>query len=61
MRKGSGCRLGKEGMGVVKGGEEKEVVFWMRDPKSGNWIPENHLNDDLDAAQHRDKFLSKKL
>ncbi|KAL3723551.1 hypothetical protein ACJRO7_035686 [Eucalyptus globulus] len=38
---------------------EKKKVFWMRDPKSGNWIPENHF-DKVDAAELREKFLSKK-
>lgn len=40
------------------GAVEKEV-FWMKDPKTGNWIPETHF-DDVDAADLRAKFLSKK-
>ncbi|RDX79712.1 hypothetical protein CR513_39833, partial [Mucuna pruriens] len=36
----------------------KEEIFWMKDPKSGNWIPENHF-DEVDVAELRDKFLSK--
>ncbi|MCD9640288.1 hypothetical protein HAX54_025491 [Datura stramonium] len=36
-------------------GVEKDI-FWMRDPKTGNWIPENHFNT-IDAAELRDKFL----
>nr|XP_018633657.1 protein SENESCENCE-ASSOCIATED GENE 21, mitochondrial-like [Nicotiana tomentosiformis] len=39
---------------------EKSVgkeIFWMRDPKTGNWIPETHFND-IDAAELRQKFLS---
>ncbi|KAF8027478.1 hypothetical protein BT93_E0398 [Corymbia citriodora subsp. variegata] len=39
--------------------EEKKKVFWMRDPKSGNWIPESHF-DVVDVAELREKFLSKK-
>ncbi|KAF8027477.1 hypothetical protein BT93_E0397 [Corymbia citriodora subsp. variegata] len=39
--------------------EEKKKVFWMRDPKSGNWIPESHF-DKVDVAELREKFLSKK-
>ncbi|XP_018718144.1 protein SENESCENCE-ASSOCIATED GENE 21, mitochondrial-like [Eucalyptus grandis] len=39
--------------------DEKKKVFWMRDPKSGNWIPESHF-DKVDAAELREKFLSKK-
>ncbi|KAK4365656.1 hypothetical protein RND71_013536 [Anisodus tanguticus] len=38
-----------------KGVENKEI-FWMRDPKTGNWIPETHFNV-IDAAELRDKFL----
>ncbi|CAK9144673.1 unnamed protein product [Ilex paraguariensis] len=34
-------------------------VFWMRDPKTGNWIPESHF-DDIDVVELREKFLSKK-
>lgn len=36
----------------------KEEKFWMRDPKSGNWIPENHFGE-VDAAELREKFLPK--
>ncbi|KAL4308584.1 hypothetical protein GQ457_01G040750 [Hibiscus cannabinus] len=36
---------------------EKEM-FWMRDPKTGNWIPENHFGD-IDVAELREKLLSK--
>lgn len=37
------------------------VIFWMRDPKSGNWIPENHFGEaPPDAAELRDKFLPKR-
>ncbi|GMI73012.1 drought-induced 21 [Hibiscus trionum] len=36
---------------------EKET-FWMRDPKTGNWIPENHFGD-IDVAELREKLLSK--
>ncbi|KAJ0075592.1 hypothetical protein Patl1_33836 [Pistacia atlantica] len=35
---------------------EKKEVFWMRDPKTGNWIPETHFNQ-TDVAELRDKFL----
>ena len=37
----------------------KEEIFWMRDPKTGNWIPENHFGE-VDAADLREKFLSKR-
>ncbi|KAE8669747.1 putative Pectinesterase-3 precursor [Hibiscus syriacus] len=33
-------------------------MFWMRDPKTGNWIPENHLGD-IDVAELREKLLPK--
>ncbi|KAI3414563.1 uncharacterized protein J3R85_016206 [Psidium guajava] len=39
-------------------GKEKKV-FWMRDPKSGNWIPESHF-DEVAVAELREKFLAKK-
>ncbi|XP_058109032.1 uncharacterized protein LOC131252183 [Magnolia sinica] len=38
---------------------ESTQIFWMRDPKTGNWIPENHF-DDVDVAEQREKLLSKK-
>ncbi|KAG5538032.1 hypothetical protein RHGRI_025203 [Rhododendron griersonianum] len=37
----------------------KKEKFWMRDPKTGNWIPETHINE-VDAAEPRDKFLPDK-
>ncbi|ESW07365.1 hypothetical protein PHAVU_010G123800 [Phaseolus vulgaris] len=37
---------------------KKEEKFWMRDPKSGNWIPEKHFGE-VDAAELREKFLPK--
>ncbi|XP_059299539.1 protein SENESCENCE-ASSOCIATED GENE 21, mitochondrial-like [Lycium ferocissimum] len=39
----------------IEKGVEKEI-YWMRDPKTGNWIPETHFNT-IDAAELRDKFL----
>jgi len=36
--------------------DNKEDKFWMRDPKSGNWIPEKHFGE-VDAAELREKFL----
>ncbi|XP_028773920.1 uncharacterized protein LOC114730972 isoform X2 [Neltuma alba] len=38
-------------------GGAKERAFWMRDPKTGNWIPENHVGD-TDVAELRNKYLS---
>ncbi|KAH7565654.1 hypothetical protein JRO89_XS09G0240400 [Xanthoceras sorbifolium] len=37
----------------------KKEEFWMRDPKTGNWIPESHFNE-IDVAELREKLLSKK-
>ncbi|KAL3511566.1 hypothetical protein ACH5RR_024283 [Cinchona calisaya] len=45
-------------MGVDDEDRVEKEVFWMRDPKSGNWIPETHF-DQVDAAELRAKFLSK--
>ncbi|XVE51788.1 hypothetical protein DITRI_Ditri02bG0069500 [Diplodiscus trichospermus] len=39
--------------------EKKVDTFWMKDPKTGNWIPENHFGD-IDVAELREKVLSKK-
>lgn len=40
-------------------GEEQKEVFWMRDPTTGNWIPETHFGQ-IDVAELREKLLSKK-
>ncbi|GLJ10838.1 hypothetical protein SUGI_0136260 [Cryptomeria japonica] len=37
------------------GGGEKG--FWMRDPATGNWIPQDHFHD-IDVAELREKLLS---
>lgn len=37
----------------------KEEFFWMRDPKTGCWMPENHF-DDIDAADLRARLLFSK-
>ncbi|KAJ8622192.1 hypothetical protein MRB53_030721 [Persea americana] len=39
--------------------EQNKQSFWMRDPDTGYWVPENHFGD-IDAAELRDKHLSKK-
>ncbi|KAF9685355.1 hypothetical protein SADUNF_Sadunf03G0046000 [Salix dunnii] len=39
----------------LEAGDSEE--FWMRDPKTGNWIPESHFGD---IAELREKVLSKK-
>jgi hypothetical protein len=36
----------------------KKDVFWMRDPKTGCWIPENRFQDDVhDAVELRNRML----
>ncbi|XP_062154224.1 uncharacterized protein LOC133862426 isoform X2 [Alnus glutinosa] len=35
---------------------QPEEIFWMRDPKSGNWIPESHFGQ-IDVAELREKLL----
>ncbi|KAL9387617.1 hypothetical protein Peur_020741 [Populus x canadensis] len=39
--------------------DDSKEEFWMRDPKTGNWIPESHFGD-IDVAEMREKILSKK-
>ncbi|KAK9282566.1 hypothetical protein L1049_005487 [Liquidambar formosana] len=39
--------------------EKQKEIFWMKDPKTGNWIPENHFGG-IDVAELRNKVLSKK-
>jgi hypothetical protein len=36
--------------------QQPEEIFWMRDPKSGNWIPESHFGQ-IDVAELREKLL----
>lgn len=43
--------------GVVEG--EKKEIFWMRDPNTGDWIPESHFGE-IDVAEQREKLLPKK-
>ncbi|MED6192513.1 hypothetical protein PIB30_010718 [Stylosanthes scabra] len=46
------------GAATTNNNKNKDEIFWMRDPKSGNWIPENHFGEQVDAADLRAKFLS---
>ena len=39
--------------------DEQKERFWMRDPKTGNWIPENRFGE-IDVAELREKVLYKK-
>ncbi|KAJ8484984.1 hypothetical protein OPV22_017469 [Ensete ventricosum] len=44
-------------VGGEQGASTREKVFWMRDPKTGNWMPENRFGE-LDVAELRARFLS---
>lgn len=46
ITKDAGCSSNQHGDSF------ENKVFWMRDPKTGFWIPENHF-DDLDVADLR--------
>ncbi|MCL7033517.1 hypothetical protein MKW94_017600 [Papaver nudicaule] len=50
---------GKAGNKATIEKESKEVI-WTRDPKTGNWMPENHSNE-ADPADLRNMLLSKKF
>uniref|UniRef100_J3MTI6 Uncharacterized protein n=1 Tax=Oryza brachyantha TaxID=4533 RepID=J3MTI6_ORYBR len=40
------------------GNSSKEGFFWMREPRTGNWMPENHFGDaDVDPAKLRSRLL----
>jgi hypothetical protein len=39
---------------------DRKEIFWMRDPKSGNWIPESHF-DEIDVVELREKLLTRKF
>ncbi|XP_042455408.1 protein SENESCENCE-ASSOCIATED GENE 21, mitochondrial-like [Zingiber officinale] len=34
-----------------------EKVYWMKDPKTGNWMPEDRFGD-VDVAEQRARLLS---
>lgn len=38
------------------GRARKKEVFWMRDPNTGCWIPENRF-DEVDAVELRNQLL----
>ncbi|CAO2840336.1 unnamed protein product [Amaranthus hypochondriacus] len=38
--------------------KKKEEEFWMKDPETGNWIPETHFGE-VDIVELRRKFISK--
>lgn len=42
---------------AAEGGRaRKKDVFWMKDPKTGYWVPENRF-DEVDAVELRDRLL----
>lgn len=44
-------------MAAAEGGRaRKKDVFWMKDPKTGYWVPENRF-DEVDAVELRDRLL----
>ena len=36
--------------------QKEEKAFWMRDPATGDWIPEDHFGE-IDAVDLREKLL----
>lgn len=46
-----------DGAGAAESGTaKKKKVFWMRNPKTGCWIPENRF-DEVDAVELRNQLL----
>ncbi|KAG1342573.1 protein SENESCENCE-ASSOCIATED GENE 21, mitochondrial-like [Cocos nucifera] len=54
-----GAAAAMEKTAMESGGSAKKEIFWMRDPKTGCWIPENRFNE-VDAAELRARLLPKK-
>ena len=50
----SAVRKANDSTATISG--EKKESFWMKDPKTGNWIPETHF-DDIDVVALREEFL----
>ncbi|KAK9131538.1 hypothetical protein Sjap_012025 [Stephania japonica] len=55
---GGGGRSSSSNVRKAEAVSEEKQVFWMRDPKTGYWVPENHF-DDVDVCDLRNKFLFK--
>ncbi|XP_052145298.1 protein SENESCENCE-ASSOCIATED GENE 21, mitochondrial-like [Oryza glaberrima] len=47
------------GAGGAAAAAASKEIFWMRDPKTGCWVPENRFGD-IDAAELRARLLSRK-
>ncbi|XP_040377306.1 protein SENESCENCE-ASSOCIATED GENE 21, mitochondrial-like [Oryza brachyantha] len=45
--------------GAAAAAAAAKEIFWMRDPKTGCWVPENRFGD-VDAAELRARLLSRK-
>ncbi|CAN6306338.1 unnamed protein product [Urochloa humidicola] len=54
----SSAAAGRTTDGAVDGAgtATKKEVFWMRDPKTGCWIPENQFQE-VDAVELRNRLL----
>ncbi|XP_020586376.1 uncharacterized protein LOC110028740 [Phalaenopsis equestris] len=56
--KSSPIKLTAEAILNAAGDEKEQTNFWMRDPKTGNWMPQNKINtEEADPAFLRAKFL----
>lgn len=53
---GGAAAMRKKKEEFVSAGKEE---FWMRDPKTGNWIPESQFNQ-IDVAELREQLITKK-
>ncbi|XP_002452301.1 protein SENESCENCE-ASSOCIATED GENE 21, mitochondrial [Sorghum bicolor] len=45
--------------GAADGASSSKEVFWMRDPQTGCWAPEDRFAD-VDAAELRARLLARK-
>jgi hypothetical protein len=50
---------GSASAGVSNSAAASREVFWMRDPQTGCWAPEDRFAD-VDAAELRARLLSRK-
>ncbi|OWM68393.1 hypothetical protein CDL15_Pgr004875 [Punica granatum] len=56
-------RVTRTAESYLKREEEKmhQKVIWMKDPKTGNWIPEDHIGTEVvDVVDLREKLLPRK-
>ncbi|CAI9114502.1 OLC1v1015240C1 [Oldenlandia corymbosa var. corymbosa] len=57
VKVGSATMTRKTAEEKVEGVAAGKDVFWMKDPKTGNWLPESHF-DQVDVVELRQKLLS---